>query len=65
MKAFLITYSFANDETKISFSKDFETADGLTKLDILKDVIGDLNNFYDEALNQYSKNYGRNPIAKG
>lgn len=53
MKAFTVTYSMANDITKITFSKDFEEADSLLKADILKDAIGDLNEAYKNALSQF------------
>jgi CHAD domain-containing protein len=55
MRAFTVTYSGAKDETKVSFSQYFEEADSITKLDILKDAMGDLRDVYNKALSQYSK----------
>jgi len=46
MKIASIRYNIASDQTKISFSSEFKTADWLLKLDILKDAINDLEYHY-------------------
>jgi hypothetical protein len=46
MKIATIRFSTLRDETKISFSSEFKTADWLLKLDILKDAINDLEYHY-------------------
>jgi len=49
MKAFSVKW-LERDETLISYSKEFETQDWLTKADILKDAIGILTERYDSVL---------------
>lgn len=44
-----------SDETKVTYSEGFTNADWLTKVDMLKDAIGDLWDVYDSVLEKEKK----------
>ena len=50
MKAFTVTFNSAQDLTKINYANEFKNANKITKLDILKDAISDLQTEYDDIL---------------
>lgn len=50
-----ISYSLKYDETKIKPSDHFEKLDNVTKLDILRDAITLITDFYNETLKNWKK----------
>jgi hypothetical protein len=57
MRAFSVSYNPGIDQTKITFSSEFETADWITKMDILQDAIVDLEDVYEETRKQMTAMY--------
>jgi hypothetical protein len=55
MRAFSVTYNPRIDEIKIAFSKDFNDAYWILKMDILQDAICDLQKVYEETRKQGHK----------
>lgn len=67
MRAFSVTYNPGVDQTKITFSSEFESADRITKMDILQDAIADLENVYEETRKQTMAMYvsmGAKPVEE-
>jgi|LakMenEpi03Aug12_release.lakeMendotaPanAssembly.Ray.scaffolds.fasta_scaffold1637514_2 hypothetical protein len=52
MRAFSVKYEEGIDNTEIKFSKEFEDAHYIMKLDILQDAIYDLENIYNKILKE-------------
>ena len=50
MRAFTVNWNPNKDETTISFSEDFLESAGITKADILKDALFDLENLYNKIV---------------
>jgi hypothetical protein len=46
------------EETKLNYSNEFFELDWLSKVDMLKDAIGDLTVMYDYYLQEKRKQYG-------
>ena len=46
------------EETKLNYSSEFFELDWLSKVDMLKDAIGDLTVMYDYYLQEKRKQYG-------
>lgn len=55
MRVLSVSYNFEKDETKIHFNEEFKNADALLQADILGDVLGDVQAFYNDSVNNLYK----------
>ena len=53
MRAFTIYYNENKDETSIKKSEEFKSSSCILRLDIMKDVLYDLTEEYNKALNSF------------
>lgn len=56
MRVLNVSWNEYYDITKIKFSDDFKSSDGIVKLDVLKDVINDLTSHYNLIVSLSYKN---------
>ncbi len=55
MRAFTVYFSFKRDLTSVKLSTQFEDENWITKADILKDAIADLQELYEKTLTESKK----------
>ena len=48
MKILSVSWNPEKDETKIHYTKEFLDSDWIVKLDVIKDTLYELENFYDK-----------------
>jgi hypothetical protein len=49
MKILSVSWNQELDKTKVHYTKEFLDSDWIVKLDVIKDTIYELQNFYDES----------------
>jgi hypothetical protein len=57
LKILTVYYDFDLDDTTLRLTEDFENADSLTKLDILKEIIGALSIDYGVNLEKFRSEF--------
>lgn len=55
MRVLSVSYNPETDETKVHFNEEFKKADVLLQADVLQDILGDVQEVYNDRVNDLYK----------